>query len=130
MTKKVLSQIITILLIAFIIIWPIYINYYTQVDVEEDKVDSWKGVIKLWDFPRLDIHTGSRYGWINDRIKRFERQNPGVYIELEPIDWESGPIKLEVALKTGALPDIAPIGSDFECMSNNMLESLDLFFTE
>lgn len=130
MTKKVLKLIITTLLIAFIIIWPIYTNYYREVDTKEDEEDSWKGVIRLWDFPRLDINTGSRYGWINDKIKMFERQNPGVYIELEPIDWENGPIKLEVALKTGSLPDIAPIGSDFECMSDDMLEPLDSYFTE
>lgn len=105
--------------------------YFQENNNEKIKnEEEWKGVITLWDFPRLNIKTGSRYGWIMDKIRRFEKQNPGVYIDLTPIDWESGPIKLEVALKSGNLPDIAPIGTDFVFMNDEILEPLDNYFTQ
>ncbi|RKD30113.1 ABC transporter substrate-binding protein [Thermohalobacter berrensis] len=126
----------TILLIIFIITWPIY--FFTHTPIKKDKnketVDEeksqWKGVIRLWDFPRLNINTGSRYSWIMSKIRKFEKENPGVFIEFEPIDWKKGPIKLEVGLQTGNLPDIAPVGTDPLFMTKEVLEPLDSFLTK
>ncbi|MFA5524202.1 MAG: extracellular solute-binding protein [Tissierellales bacterium] len=67
---------------------------------------------------------------MQDKIRKFERQNPGVFIELEPLDWRKGPNKLEVALKTGYLPDIAPIGTEYIYMNDSVLEPLDEYFTK
>lgn len=119
-------RVLRILLLIFILSWPIYIWFISikgeLVNREEEK---WNGIITMWDYPRLDINKGTRYTWITRIIKDFERKNPGVYIQLEPIDWEKGHLKLEAALKTGNLPDIAPIGSDYEFMKDDTLETLD-----
>ena len=132
MIIKYTKKIIAIILILFIILWPIYNILYVKGVFENDnaKENQWEGVITLWDYPRLNIENGSRYGWISEKIKRFERENPGVYIELEPIDWSKGPYKLEVGLKTGNLPDIAPVANDFAFMREDVLETLDNHFTE
>ncbi|KNF09149.1 extracellular solute-binding protein, family 1 [Gottschalkia purinilytica] len=133
--KKKIKKIISIILIIFIICWPIYALFFSiDNGVEDTKIEdedsNWRGVIKLWDFPRLDVTTGSRYGWMQEKIKKFEAENPGVYIELQPIDWDKGPIKLEVALETGNVPDIAPIGTDYIYMNDKVLEPLDQYFDE
>ncbi|SDZ21322.1 carbohydrate ABC transporter substrate-binding protein, CUT1 family [Proteiniborus ethanoligenes] len=131
--KRIFKTIISMILIAFIVMWPLNVFIYEPARLEEinnKKTEAWKGVIQLWDFPRVDSKTGSRYGWIQDKIRKFERQNPGVFIELTPLDWKKGPIKLEVALKTDNLPDIAPIGTDYLYMDGSILEPLDEYFTE
>lgn len=132
-TGKTIKSILSIILILFIVVWPIYDMFLYEAIIEESKnnsEDQWKGVITIWDFPRLNVETGSRYGWITGKIKRFEKENPGVYIKLEPIDWKTGPLKLEVGLKTGSLPDIAPVANDFIYMKEGVLEPLDSYFTK
>ncbi|WIV13519.1 sugar ABC transporter substrate-binding protein [Proteiniborus sp. MB09-C3] len=131
--KKAFKITISFALIAFIFIWPIYVFIYKPAQIEKqnnEKSEEWKGLIQLWDFPRVDSKTGSRYGWIQDKIKKFEKQNPGVFIELTPLDWKKGPNKLEVSLKTGNLPDIAPIGTEYIYMNESVLEPLEEYFTK
>ncbi|WP_207753439.1 ABC transporter substrate-binding protein [Sporosalibacterium faouarense] len=132
-TGFLIKSILSMILIMFIIAWPVYNIFIHKADVEDmnDKSkEQWRGVITIWDYPRLNVETGSRYGWITEKIKRFEKENPGVYIKLEPIDWSTGPIKLEVGLKTGRLPDIAPIGNDFVFMEEEVLEPLNPYFSK
>lgn len=131
--KKVARIVMLIILITFIIGWPLYVYILKPIqDTKKDsqKEEQWRGVIQVWDYPRLDTTTGKRYGWIQDKLRRFESQNPGVYIEFTPIDWNTGPQKLEAALQTGNTPDIAPIGADFTFMNDSVLEPLDKFYTE
>ncbi len=131
--KKVFKIIISLVVIAFVFIWPLYVFIYHPAKIEKlnnKKLEEWKGIIQLWDFPRVDSKTGSRYGWIQDKIRKFERENPGVFIELVPLDWKKGTNKLEVALKTGNLPDIAPIGTEYIYMNESTLVPLDEYFTK
>ncbi len=93
------------------------------------KKTEWTGVITLWDYPRLDIRNGTRFSWIKDKIRQFEKQNPRVYIELRELDWTEGPTFLKAAAKTGANPDIAPVGSDYFFMSGGYLEELDSYIS-
>lgn len=132
-TGNIIKKILSTILILFIVIWPIYDIYIHKTNIDDTKNQSeeqWKGIINIWDFPRLDVETGSRYGWITKKIKRFEKENPGVYIKLEPIDWRTGPLKLEVGLKTGQLPDIAPIANDYIYMKEDVLEPLNQYFAD
>ncbi|EOD00423.1 extracellular solute-binding protein, family 1 [Caldisalinibacter kiritimatiensis] len=129
-----MKKVLTILLVIFIIMWPIYFISFNKSQntptIEKEKDTEWKGVIEIWDYPRLNVETGSRYEWMLDKIRKFEKENPGVYIELRPIDLNKGPIKLEVGLKTGNLPDIAPVGADFTFMKEDILEPLDLYLSD
>lgn len=131
--RKTVYRILSIALIIFIIGWPIYNITLNNSKINQNDIsteEQWKGIITLWDFPRLNVETGSRYGWIIEKIKKFEKDNPGVYIRLETIDWNTGPIKLEVGLKTGNLPDIAPITNDSIYLKDDALEPLDEYFSD
>ena len=92
--KRVLTLFLCFTIIIYIITGPIlfkklninYINYYKV----ETKEPDWKGIISFWDYPNLDTTNGSRFGWIQKRIKEFEKNNPGIYIDFRPLSAEDG----------------------------------------
>lgn len=122
-----------LILIVFILFAPYFIEK-PNIDEIDDKVFKrnieWRGIITIWDYPRLDITTGYKYSWLRKKIKEFERKNPGVIIEFKPLDPDYGYIEIETAIKTNSYPDIAPVGTDFELISKGMLEPLDEFLTQ
>ncbi|QXM06477.1 ABC transporter substrate-binding protein [Crassaminicella indica] len=118
-----------LLLCAFIIFGPFYFIMKKDLNNIEKKEESFKGVITLWDYPHLDIKTGRRYSWILSKIKKFEKENPGVYIDLKPINVASGPIEIETAIKMKNYPDIAPVGADYSIIQKNVLEPVDEYLS-
>ncbi|MGE5630454.1 MAG: ABC transporter substrate-binding protein [Caulobacteraceae bacterium] len=129
--RKAFTLFLCVILVIYIFIGPDLLNYmkmdYKKSQEPVKKKSEWTGVITLWDYPRLDITNGTRFTWIRSKIREFERKNPGVYIELRTLDWKDGPTLLKAAAKTGAYPDIAPVGSDFYFISNGYLEELDSY---
>jgi multiple sugar transport system substrate-binding protein len=128
MYMKTSEKITAIILISFIIFWSVYI-YYNDVDsIGEKEEESYKGIITMWDYPRFNLKTGTKYQWLQDRIRKFENENPGVYIRLEPMEWDEGAQKIEQAMETDELPDIIPLGSDFFIPEH--LEPLNDYFED
>jgi multiple sugar transport system substrate-binding protein len=84
----------------------------------------WEGVITIWDYPRPYADGGSGFGWLRERITRFEKSHPGVFIELHGLNWEEGPIQLDVAANSGTNPDIAPVGTNLGYARRGLLEPL------
>lgn len=119
------EEIVAMLLIAFIVFWSFYIHFNDPDSLTEEPEERYTGIIKIWDYPRLDVGTGSRYSWIQERIREFEKKNPGVYIDFTPLDWESGPEKIEEAIKSNDKPDIVPISFNFPWIDD--LEVLNEF---
>ncbi len=120
------------LMVIFIIVGPLYFLTYrpqnTNYDKQKEEVN-WTGVISFWDYPRLDQKTGTQFGWIYEKIRAFEKDNQGVYINFKPLNWEKGPIQVNTASKMGTLPDIVPIGSDYNIIGKDILEALDEYLT-
>lgn len=119
------NYILAILLLGFIIYWTYNIffnNLFPIIEVEEE---SYKGIINIWDYPRVNVETGSKYSWIEEKIENFEKRHPGVYIKLTPIDGK-GIDNIEKAFNQGNRPDIIPVGNSFNYL--NMLEPLDEYF--
>ena len=121
-----MRKIISFILICFILIWTynIFINNFIELeDVEEEP---YKGIIKIWDVPRISVDTGSRYGWMQSKIRAFEKKNPGVYIELNSMNWDELYNNIKDNKDTDEMPDIIPIDSNF--LDFSMLEPLDDYF--
>ncbi|MFZ5966422.1 MAG: ABC transporter substrate-binding protein [Bacillota bacterium] len=121
-----------LLVSGFLILGPIFfIEYRARVynNLETEKKSDWKGVITVWDYPRLDSTDGTRYGWMTSKIKKFERDNPGVYIVFRPLNPKTGPLELETAARTKTYPDIAPVATEYAYISQNLLESVDPYLT-
>src|SRR5699024_10516207 len=79
------------------------------------------------DYPRLNVETGSRYSWIEEKIESFEKRNPGVYIKFTPMDWNTLE-DIEKEFSKGDKPDIIPVGNGFNYI--NMLEPLDEYIED
>ncbi|MCG8538575.1 MAG: extracellular solute-binding protein [Clostridia bacterium] len=130
---KSFTLFLCLILIAFILFAP-HLLIRPEIDQLVDKIFvreiEWQGIITIRDYPRLDTTTGYKYSWILKKIKEFERKNPGVFIEFKPLNEEFGHIEIDTAIKTNSLPDIAPIGSDFEIISQGVLEPLDEYLTK
>lgn len=128
------SKIILYLLIfAFIITAPFYFIQYKnnrQQLINEDTDENWKGVITIWDYPHYDVENETRYGWIMGKIKKFEKEHPGVFIEFKPLNNNTGRIELETAINTKCYPDIVPIEINEFIINNNILEPLDNFLSK
>lgn len=71
-----------IILIAFIIFWSIYTHFNDVESLTDVEEESYTGMIKIYDYPRLDLESGSRYSWIQGKIKAFERKNPAYILNL------------------------------------------------
>jgi multiple sugar transport system substrate-binding protein len=89
----------------------------------------WRGVITVWDYPRLNNSNGTKLSWISNKIRQFEKRHPGVYIDFKELDTTSGLTLLKAAAVTGAPPDIAPVGSDYFFLSEGLLEELDPYIS-
>ncbi|MBA1334225.1 MAG: ABC transporter, substrate-binding protein (cluster 1, maltose/g3p/polyamine/iron) [Firmicutes bacterium] len=130
---KPFTLFLCLLIIAFLIIGPRVIENNTEIEITRDRKnkpeEEWRGVITVWDYPRPYPEGGSGYGWIRGKIREFESKNPGVFIELHKMDWQQGSIQMDLAVKTGTYPDIAPVGTNFGYAEAGLLEALDEYYT-
>lgn len=60
-------------------------------------------VIRFWQF--WDI------GVIQPLVAEFERQNPGIRVEIEQLTWATGLEKIQASLASGTQPDVCELGS-------------------
>ncbi|MCQ1531569.1 ABC transporter substrate-binding protein [Lutispora saccharofermentans] len=132
--KRAVTLFLCIIMIIYIFAGPAIFKRYA-VDYRKSyepkpNEPEWKGIIRFWDYPNLDTTTGSRFGWIEKRIREFEKKNPGVYVEFRPLDIQNGRTTLMAAAKIGAYPDIAPVGSDWFFISSGLLDALDEYITD
>lgn len=131
--KRALTLFLIFMIILYIFLGPIlfkkfWVDYKESYEYKKSEV-KWKGVITFWDYPKQDVISGSKFSWINRRIKEFEKKHPGVFIEFRALDSVSGKTALRAASKIGAYPDIAPVGSDYYFISSELLEPLDEYLS-
>ncbi len=67
------------------------------------KRESSRDVIRLWQFWDLAV--------IEPIVAEFERQNPGIDVEVEQLTWKSGLEKIQAAVASGTQPDVCELGS-------------------
>jgi multiple sugar transport system substrate-binding protein len=62
-----------------------------------------ENVITFWQFWDLAA--------IEPIVEEFERQNPGIQVEVEQLTWKSGLEKIQAAVASGTQPDLCELGS-------------------
>ena len=60
-------------------------------------------VVRFWQFWDIAV--------IQPIVAEFERQNPGVRVEIEQLTWATGLEKIQAALASGTQPDVCELGS-------------------
>lgn len=129
MVQKMFKCMAFLIVLSFIVSGPILFDKYKAYNqnLPANNEEQWKGVILLWDYPYFDKEKGTRYGWITQKIKQFEKENKGVFIDFKPIHPKYGIYEIETAVKTNALPDIAPVGGEIDIQKLEILEPLNSF---
>jgi len=59
--------------------------------------------IRFWQFWDMAV--------VTPIITEFEKQNPGVHVEVEQLTWATGLEKIQAALASGTQPDVCELGS-------------------
>ncbi|HHV38630.1 MAG TPA: extracellular solute-binding protein [Tepidimicrobium sp.] len=116
-----MRRIVSLIIIIFILIWSYNLFVDDIIDLNKPEEKPYKGVINM-----LDLSTGGGRGhnyriWLQDRIASFERNNPGIYIELT---FKDDRVEIEEGMED--IPDIVSVDLDFPDF--NILESLDDYF--
>ncbi|HHY13495.1 MAG TPA: sugar ABC transporter substrate-binding protein [Thermoanaerobacterales bacterium] len=125
MSKKIL----VIVCIAFILLGT-SCSLLNREKNELTREDEWQGIITIWDFPRWADEKGNKFYWLQQNIEEFERENPGVFIELRRLDWENGAFEVNSALLSNTYPDIVPNVVDYEHVLKGHVEPIDKFLTK
>lgn len=114
MLKKIISYLLYIVVIAYILLAPYYLNnIFSEKYLESDQENNWSGVITMWDIPRYTIN-GSEFGWIQGRIEEYNKLHPDVYIDLRELHYnDNKDFAFQGALREDH-PDIMPLYVDGE----------------
>ncbi len=70
---------------------------------------------------------GDGAGRISEIMAEFERLNPDISVDVEPVPWSGAYVKILTAMMSGTAPDVSQIGSDnsVELMAMNVVENLE-----
>ncbi|GFN34358.1 ABC transporter substrate-binding protein [Tepidimicrobium xylanilyticum] len=124
-----MRKVISFIILCFIFIWTYNLFINNIITLEEVKEKPYKGIIRIWDKPWDSITKGNHQEWLREKIRTFERRNPGVYIELTTIDKDSLNSSLsDNNISLADIPDIVPVNPNFRDF--NILEPLDEYFTK
>lgn len=128
MTLKIfIKVIISIFLIVAVIIVPFGLYDELNTDKITDELlrrreKYFYGVVNFWQIDSFEGGTGSRANFLKEITKKFEKQNNGVFVNIESITAE----KAEKLIKSGQKkPDIISYGSGVE-IDENLLAELNL----
>lgn len=120
--------------LLFLIIYPIWIGklalqppHYGQA---QTGLPSWSGIITLWDIPYVQAGRGSHLQWLNGCINRFEKEYPGVFIDVRTMTVERLNMYLYGNIDRDILPDIISLGIYDQTIPENLLTDLSTIFTQ
>ncbi|GAB4334227.1 MAG: hypothetical protein Kow0099_06260 [Candidatus Abyssubacteria bacterium] len=87
--------------------------------------------LKLWEYPRWRETPDAidRFFWMRRQAAEFERNHPGVSIELTELSWEHGEDKKRIAIAAGVGPDIMTGTLPVQFVQDNLLEPVTGYMT-
>ena len=132
--KKPFTLFLCLILLLYLFIAPYFLFSMDRKKLKGEKLEElnqWQGVITIWDLPRSTI-SGSKFGWIKTRISKFEKENPGVFIDLRELNYKNNSEILKKATIDDAenRPDILPLFIDNNTISLENIEPLNIWINE
>lgn len=97
---------------------------------EEEFFSEWTGVITLWDIPYIETGTVSNSSWLNARIEKFERENPGVFIDVKRLTPQRAQMYFLGNIDKDILPDIISIPLYEDFVPSYLYEDLRPYFQD
>lgn len=105
-------------------------NYTNEIDLVINEEPTWKGIITLWDVAYVETGTGNRSQWLNNWVKKFEKQNPGIFIDVRRMPPQRVKAYFSGDINEDYLPDIISLDNYGQTVPASMLEELTAFFTK
>jgi multiple sugar transport system substrate-binding protein len=90
----------------------------------------WTGIIYLWDIPFVTAGTGSHARWLNRYIRSFEKEYPGVYINVRSMTPERLTMYMQDEESQEFFPDIISLDPYGDLIHEGLLVDLSEYFTE
>ncbi len=119
--------------LAFLIIYPIWLVKLTEKPSSEPlqkELPAWSGVITLWDIPYVQAGRGSHVQWLKNCINRFEKEHPGVFIDIRTMTVERLNMYLYGNIDRDILPDIISLGIYEQAIPEELLTDLSSIFSQ
>lgn len=88
-----------------------------EIDYIEKKYSGWNGVLRAWFCSEWECASGF-IGWLNRCAAAFEKENPGIYIEIEPVTAETAKNWTDSGLN---LPDMMIFSSGLLELSDGLI---------
>lgn len=136
MKLKVKPFTLFLYIISFIVLvgWPILSkdlrNLPDPLEPLFKKKSEWTGLITLWNVNFIECGTGSNSKWLNLQVERFEKQNPGVFIDVRNITPSRMKMYFQGNERESVLPDIIALPVYEDIVPYDLLVDLREFFTQ
>ncbi|HZK34210.1 MAG TPA: hypothetical protein VFD33_02735 [Bacillota bacterium] len=130
---KPITFIVISMSIVFLITAPLYLPDMIKdnkiVGPSSDNKPEWTGVISLWYVPYLDTAGGSQVTWMNNYIRVFEKQYPGVFIDLKVMSSERLSLYFYAGKEQDILPDMVTLATYDQTVPAELLLDLSTYFS-
>jgi multiple sugar transport system substrate-binding protein len=97
-------------------------------DLYDVKKPEWSGVITIWDIPYVQTGKGNASRWLGRYISRFEKEYPGVFIDVRNLTEERLAMYLHGADYEGILPDMVSLSMYEQALPEGLLLDLSPYF--
>lgn len=119
------AAIVTALLAALVLsgffLFPGKLKPYDEVGLLSPKLSPYQGVLKVWQLNDWRVGSYSRTGLVQAVARRFEKNNIGVFVEMQSVTAE----QLARRLNEGEKPDILSFPDGWSGISKELLLNLD-----
>lgn len=119
--------------LLFLALFPIWIWNRTKepaVDPYAQELSEWSGVITLWDIPYVQAGKGSHVHWLKGCINSFEKNHPGVFIDVRTMTTERLAMYLHSDTNRDILPDMISLGVYEQTIPDHLLVDLTSVFSQ
>ncbi len=111
---KVLPVLLLCLSLLFLLAAPPFLSHRLKDKRTEDPFEpekpEWTGILTLWDIPYVSTGKGSAARWLEGPIRRFEKNYPGVFIDVRSLSTERLAMYLSGGNSNNMLPDMISLG--------------------
>ncbi len=111
---KVLPVLLLCLSLLFLLAAPPFLSHRLKDKRAEDPFEpekpEWTGILTLWDIPYVSTGKGSAARWLEGPIRRFEKNYPGVFIDVRSLSTERLAMYLSGDKSNAMLPDMISLG--------------------
>ncbi len=126
-TQTLFFILLCIILIVIIILLPDSGSMYDINKSTFETKNNFSGIIKIGSYGIYNSENGTKYNYINNKIKEYEKNNPGIFIELVELEYNVDLTVLNDFKQKKLDFDILPVGNDIDIIKSGYLEDISSY---